>query len=69
MSSEGIEYLKEAMAILSSSKKTENEGRNKQILELENLVRENRSLGVRKIVDLVPILNPTLKNSISFIDK
>jgi len=50
---EQTEYLKEALAILTSGRKSENVGRNSQILRIEDYVKENRDLSVKEIVDKV----------------
>ncbi len=39
VSNESIEFMKEAMAILTSGKKTENEGRSAQILRMEDFIK------------------------------
>lgn len=53
ISREFIEYLKEALAILTSGRKTENEGRKAQILKIEEFVKQNKNLPIKKIIDLV----------------
>jgi len=53
ISIENIEYLKEAMAILTSDKKTENSGRSSQILKIEDFVKQNKNLSIKEIIDLV----------------
>jgi hypothetical protein len=53
VSRENIHFLKEALAILTSNKKTENEGRKAQILKIEDFVKQNKDLPIKKIIDLV----------------
>jgi len=53
VSFENTEYLKEALAILTSGKKSENEGRSNQIIEIEKFIKNNRNKGVKEIIDQV----------------
>jgi len=53
VSRENKEYLKEALTILTSGRKTENEGRKAQILQIEDFVKQNKNLPIKEIIDLV----------------
>lgn len=53
ISLENIEFIKEALAILTSNGQTENEGRSPLLLKIEDFVKQNRNLSVEEIIDKV----------------